>query len=62
MTDLQQEYQDAIKRYHDLEVLVSQRIAGTSGAESNCPDELLKQHLAILKGYIRTLEERLKYE
>ena len=62
MSELQREYEEAKQRYHDLEVLVSQRIAGTSGAESNCPDELLKQHLAILKGYIRTLEERLKYE
>lgn len=58
---IQQEYEEAIKNYKELELLVTKRIAGTIEAQK-CPDELLKQQLIILKTYIRVLEARLKYE
>ena len=63
MDNLKEEYERAKKNYHDLEVIVAQKIAGTIGASYNdCPDEVLKQHLQALKIYIIALEQRLKYE
>ena len=62
MSELRREYEEATKKRHDLEILISQRIAGTAEAHKQCPTEKLKQHLSALNFYIRALEERLKYE
>lgn len=59
--DIQQEYEEAIKTYKQLEVLIAKRIAGTIEKQKT-PDEILKQQLLILKTYINILEQRLKYE
>ncbi len=59
--DIEKEYRETIKKYKELEALVSQRIAGTI-EKQKCPDELLKSQLTVLGTYLRILEQRLKYE
>ena len=59
--NIQQEYEETLKKYKDLEALVSKRIAGTISVQKT-PDELLKQQLIVLRSYLKILEERLKYE
>ncbi len=59
--NIQQEYEETLKKYKDLEALVSKRIAGTIDVQK-APDELLKKQLIVLRSYLKILEERLKYE
>lgn len=62
MSELKREYEYAKQKRDELDLLVSQKIAGTLDIKINCPDEILKQHLQALKIYVNALEQRLKYE
>lgn len=58
--NLQQEYEEQVKKYKELESLISRRIAGTLDMEI-IPDDTLKQVLLALGFYVKTLEQALKY-